>query len=69
MTNTTKDILQGLLFLVVVFALLGVLIFFAERMSCDAKWSQYPHQYTFAGGCLVEIDGKQVPSSNVRIVK
>lgn len=55
--------LVSLLFAVLLFSF----AYWRSEVVCEAKWEgTYETQYSFSGGCRVKINGKWVPSSNVR---
>lgn len=38
-----------------------------DPRSCAAEWANYEHRWSFHGGCQIRLDGRWVPTSNVKI--
>jgi hypothetical protein len=43
-------------------------VYFLDRPSCNARWSEYPHEWHFLSGCRVNFNGKMIPEDAVRQV-
>lgn len=48
------------------FALLIAALIWFKAEQCDARWSDYQHEWGLVSGCRVKIDGRWVPADRVR---
>lgn len=72
--NEELKILAGVLgVILVVFVVIFVpLIWWGNQYTgqqCMARWANYAPRYDWVTGCMIEVDGKRIPSSAYRVVK
>lgn len=66
MSYNTITFITTVLFLVGVLFVFGFISYLSNRISCFMKYSEYHPEYTFFGGCRIELNGKMTPVEAVR---
>lgn len=66
-----NDFLQVIVPVLLIMAMVfgGVIGFYAyvTPRTCAAKWADFDHRYTLRSGCQIKIDGRWVPTGNVKV--
>ena len=48
------------------FAAIGAIAYAIDKVGCYKKYADYSPEYSFWGGCQIEINGKSTPVEAVR---
>lgn len=49
-----------------IFAAIIALTYFVNKKNCRIAFSEYSPEYTFWGGCRIELNGKMTPVDMIR---
>lgn len=52
--------------LITIFAAIIALVHFVNKKNCRTAFSEYSPEYTFWGGCRIELNGKMTPVDMIR---
>lgn len=60
-------IVADILFVCILLAFFLVLVISPfEKYRCESRWNDFENTYSISKGCMVKIDGKWIPTKNIR---
>lgn len=68
MEDDTKFFLGSAFLIVVIVILASWGEYVYNSWKCKGAYKDYNPTYSIINGCLLEVDGKQVPSANFRVI-
>ena len=65
--NDDLKVIIGIVLVAVLVVVASVALGVVMAVSCDDRWGEMQHEWSFCGGCRVLTEDGYVPESNLRI--